>query len=84
LYKECIENGWLNFTDYERFDQREQVMKSELTTADVKELTQGLYKSFITPKFILRKLTSIKSWHDVKFLWRAGWKVLGHLGDFGK
>jgi len=84
LYKECLENGWLNFTDYDRFDQREQVMKSELTTADVKELTQGLYKSFITPKFILRKIIGIKSWNDVKFLWRAGWKVLGHLGDFGK
>lgn len=82
LYKYCQENNLLNFTDYDRFDQREQVMKSELTTEDVKELTQGLYKSFMTPKFILRKLTSIKSWNDVKFLWRAAWKILGHLGDF--
>jgi len=38
-----------------RFDQREQVMKSPLTTQDVQELVQGLYKSFITPKFILEK-----------------------------
>lgn len=84
LYKYCLENNLLNFTDYDRFDQREQVMKSELTTADVKELTQGLYKSFMSPQFILRKLVNIRSFSDIKFFWRAGWKVLGHLGDFRK
>jgi len=83
LYKYCKENNLLNFTDYDRFDQREQVMKSELTTEDVKCLTQGLYKSFITPKFIVRKIFAIRSFNDIKFLWRAGWKVLGHLMDFG-
>jgi len=82
LYKYCKENDLLNFTDYERFDQREQVMKSVLTTGDVKELTQGLYKSFITPKFIFKKIVSIRNLNDVKFLWRAGWKVFGHLTDF--
>lgn len=84
LYKYCIENKLLNFTDYDRFDQREQVMKSELTTEDVKELTQGLYKSFITPGFIARKILHIRSIEDIKFLWRAGWKVIGHLSDFKK
>lgn len=82
LYEYCKENNLLRFNDYDRFDQREQVMKSELTTEDVKELTQSLYKSFITPRFILRRILNIRSWTDVKFLWRAGWKVLGHLMDF--
>ena len=84
LYAYCRENDLLNFTDYDRFDQREQVMKCELTTAEVKEMTQGLYKSFMTPKFIFRKMAGIRSWADVKFLWRAGTKVLGHLMDFRK
>jgi len=84
LYNYCKENNLLNFTDYDRFDQREQVMKCELTTENVKELTQGLYKSFITPKFILKKLTSIRSFDDVKFLFKAAFKVLGHLIDFKK
>ena len=84
LYKYCQENDLLNFTDYDRFDQREQVMKSDLSTADVKELTQGLYKSFMTPKFILRKVLSVRNLDDLKFFWRAGWKVLGHLTDFKK
>lgn len=82
LYEECLQNDWLITTDYSRFDQREQVMKSPLTSEEAKELVQGLYKSFITPRFILRKVLAIRSWADVKFLWRAGWKVLAHLIDF--
>ncbi|MFA6296265.1 MAG: radical SAM protein [Patescibacteria group bacterium] len=82
LYKYCLENNLLNFTDYDRFDQREQVMKSVLTTEDVKELTSGLYKAFMTPKFILKKISQTRNMNDLKFLWKAGTKVLGHLMDF--
>lgn len=82
LYKYCKENNLLRFNDYSRFDQREQIMKSPLTTEDVQELVQGLYKSFITPKFILKKIISVRTMDDVKFIWRAGWKVIGHLTDF--
>ncbi len=82
LYKYCKENNLLLFDDYDRYDQRERVMKSELTDEQAKELVQGLYKSFITPKFILKKLVSIRKIDDIKFFWRAGFKVLGHLTDF--
>ncbi len=82
LYKECKENGWLLTEDWDEFDQRMAVMKSPLSEADIKELTQGLYKSFITPKFIIRKILSIRSWTDIKFLFRAAGKVIGHLTDF--
>ncbi|MFA6919236.1 MAG: B12-binding domain-containing radical SAM protein, partial [Patescibacteria group bacterium] len=84
LYKYCQENNLLNFTDYDRFDQREQVMKCALTTADVKEMTQGLYKSFMTPKFILNKVLAVRSFEDLRFLFKAGGKLLGHLTDFKK
>lgn len=82
LFKECKDNGWLLTEDWDNFDQRMAVMKSPLTEEDIKELTQGLYKSFITPKFIIRKILSIRSWTDVVFLFRAAGKVLGHLMDF--
>jgi len=84
LYKYCQENSLLNFVDYDRFDQREQVMKSVLTTADVKELTQDLYKSFLTPRFVFKKILSVRKFSDLKFLFRAGVKLLGHLMDFKK
>ena len=84
LYKYCDENDLLTTREYSHFDQREMVMKSPLTSQDAKELVQGLYKSFLTPKFIFKKIMSIRTWDDVKFIWMAGWKVLGHLTDFKK
>lgn len=84
LYKYCEENNLLDIKDYSRYDQRELVMKAPITTQEAKELIQGLYKSFMTPRFIIKKFLSIRTLSDIKFLWRAGWKVLGHLTDFSK
>lgn len=82
LFKECREKGWLITENWDEYDQRKVIMKSPLTEKDIKELTQGLYKSFVTPKFIWRKIIGIRSIDDIKFLFRAGGKVLGHLTDF--
>jgi hypothetical protein len=57
-------------------------MKSELTTEDVKEMTQELYRAFMTPKFIFNKIINIRKFNDIKFLGRAARKLLGHLMDF--
>jgi radical SAM superfamily enzyme YgiQ (UPF0313 family) len=82
LFKECVEKGWLKTMDWDDYDQRMEVMKSPLTDKDIKELTQELYKSFMTPKFVLRKIGAIRNWNDLKYIFRAGGKVLGHLLDF--
>lgn len=84
LYKHCQENNLLNFTDYDRFDQREQVMKSQLSSEDVKALTRDLYKSFVSPQFVVRKVLQIRDFNDLKFLIKAGLKLVGHLTDFAK
>lgn len=82
LYKYCKDNGLLLTEDYDRFDQREPVMKTEMSAEELKDMISRLYRSFITPRFVLGKIKSIRSWQDVKFLTRAGKKVLGHLADF--
>lgn len=82
LYKYCEENDLLLTKDYDRFDQRERVMKSELSDEDIKKMIRKLYQSFISPRFLAKKITSIRSWNDVKFIAHAGRKVLGHLTDF--
>lgn len=84
LYAHCDENDLLLTREYSRFDQREMVMKSPLTSRDAKVLVQDLYTSFLTPAFILKKIFSIRTFADIKYIWIAGWKVLGHLMDFGK
>jgi anaerobic magnesium-protoporphyrin IX monomethyl ester cyclase len=82
LWKECREKGWLLTEDYEDYDMRRPVMKTGLTEEDILKLTQKLYSSFLTPKFMLRKVTEIRNWDDIKYLATAGWRFIGHLKDF--
>lgn len=82
LFKECEENGWLRTRDWERYDMREPIMKSEIPDEELFSLIRGLYTSFISPRFIWRQIISIRNWRDFAFLWRAGLRVLGHLLDF--
>ncbi|MFH0814988.1 MAG: radical SAM protein [Candidatus Falkowbacteria bacterium] len=82
LHRYCNENNLLNFEDYDRFDQREQVMKSALTTEDVRKLTQNLYRAWMSPSFIARKVFSMRNVADFKYLFKATMKLFGHLMDF--
>lgn len=82
LYKYCQENNLLLTEDYDRFDQREPVMKTEMSAEELKKMIGKFYRSFITPKFLAKKITGIRGWRDIKHIGRAGKKVLGHLTDF--
>lgn len=84
LFKECQKNNWLKTQDWNDYDMSQPIMKTTMRNEEVMALTQGIYKSFMTPAFILRKIISIKSFDDIKFFWRAGKAVFGHLIDFGK
>ena len=84
LYKECKENGWLLTEDYEDYDQRMPVMKTPMGSEKIKEAVQSVYKVSFNPEFLFRRITSIRSWSDVKFYARAAKQVIGHLTDFGK
>ncbi len=82
LFKMCEKNGWLQTKDWDRYDMREPIMTSPIPAAQIHKLTQDIYKSFVTPRFILRKIISIRSWDDIKFLARGAKYVLAHLRDF--
>ena len=83
LFRECKAQGWPRTEDWDRYDMREPIMKTAISDDEIRALTRGIYKSFLTPRFVWRKLRSIRSWRDVRFYWRAGLRVLGHLLDFG-
>jgi len=59
-------------------------MKIPYSASAAMALTRGIYKSFLTPKFILKKIISIRGLEDIKFLMRGGIKFFGHLTDFSK
>ncbi len=82
MFADAEKNGWIKTKDWGRYDMRESVWESPVGTKDVMKFSQELYKSFLSPQFITRKLLSIRNMDDVKFIWRAGRKLLGHLSDF--
>lgn len=85
LFAECEKNGWLKTGDWDRYDMREPVMKSPIPEQEILALTQKIYTSFLTPRYIMRKLISIRNRDDINYyLIRGGKYIFGHLKDFAK
>jgi radical SAM superfamily enzyme YgiQ (UPF0313 family) len=82
LFEEARKSGWLTTTDWDSYDMGGPVLKSPISEKELDRLTSGLYRAFLSPRFIGRTLVSIRSWDDIKFLGRAGRAVMGHLRDF--
>ena len=85
LYDMALENGWLRFSpgEWERWDMSEPVLKGgDMSPDEVKQLCDETYKLFLSPKYVLRRLLSIRSFGDVKFSFRGARKILGHIRDF--
>lgn len=82
LYKYCKENSLFLTADYDRFDQGEPVIKTAVSAEEIKKMTRKLYRSFLAPTVLARKISSIRNWNDVRFLARSGSKVISHLKDF--
>ncbi len=82
MFEEAKRNGWLTTFDWDKYDMKQSVWKSPVDNEDVLRFTQSLYKAALTPKFILRKLISIRNIDDIKFLFRAAKKLFAHVTDF--
>ena len=76
------EKGWLLTEDYEHYDMREPLMKTPFPKEKIYALEQELYSSFMTPQYIIRRVLSIRSFHDFKYFFYMAWKLLAHLLDF--
>jgi radical SAM superfamily enzyme YgiQ (UPF0313 family) len=87
LYEYGLENNLFRFSpkDYDRFDMTETVFKTpDMTPEEVSEMCQGVYRSFLTPRFVLRNVMKTRSWEDIDYLFRGAKAVIGHLRDFGR
>jgi len=84
LFKEAKEKGWLKTFDWDLYDMRAPVMNTTIEEEEIARLTQGLYRAFLSPKFIARTLFSIRSPEQIRFIGRAAKAVLGHLRDFAR
>ena len=82
LFKEAKEKGWLKTLDWGKYDMRGPILKTKMKEDELMKLIQEIYKIAFDPRFIIKRLISIRSLDDVKFILRGGKKVLGHLRDF--
>jgi len=84
LFKYCKENNLLKTLDWEKYDMKQPIMITPMSDEELIELVQGIYKVAFHPEFILRKISRIRNLDDIKFMYRAGKKVIGHIFDFSK
>jgi len=85
LYEKTLEKGWLRFPpgDWEHWDMSEPVLKSaDMSPGEVKRMCDETYKLFLSPKYVLRRLLSVRSFEDAKFSFHGARKVMGHIKDF--
>lgn len=82
LFYECRENGWLLTEDWDRYDMREAIMKTPVSGDVIQKAVQSVYKVAFNPEFIMHQILAIRSLDDLRFMGRAGKKVMGHLKDF--
>ncbi len=87
LHREAVEQGSFRFDpkEYDRFDMTETVLTTpDMEPAEVMAMCQGVYRSFLRPRFIVRQLMRVNSLEDLDYVKRGVVAVWGHLKDFGR
>ena len=82
LFSQAKKNKWLKTTDWSKYDMSQSVLKSKINSTTQKQLVKSIFKGIITPRFILNKIISIKSFDDIKFLTKYAFKYIKKLKDF--
>lgn len=82
LYAECLKNNWLLTKDWNDFDMRQPVMKSPIKKSTQLKLVRELFYGVLTPKFLIRKVASIRNIDDLRYLTTYAVKYLQKLRDF--
>ncbi|MCX6816287.1 MAG: radical SAM protein [Candidatus Beckwithbacteria bacterium] len=82
LFKQAKKNHWLKTLDWNKYDMSQPILKSPIPDKKLMALTRNIYLNCLTPAFIFRKILSIRSLSDLKFLFRSTQKFIGQLLDF--
>jgi radical SAM superfamily enzyme YgiQ (UPF0313 family) len=83
LFRELDQTGLLLTRNWDDYDMRKQVMKSGVPEEVIKGAVRQVYKAFLHPETILRRLATTRDpIEDLKFYWRGFLSLAGHLRDF--
>lgn len=84
LFRELKEKDGLTTLDWDEYDMRRQIMKTPLVTeARIKQAIRDVYRGFLQPEALLRRVCSTRTVFDFGFYWRGFRSLVGHLTDFG-
>jgi anaerobic magnesium-protoporphyrin IX monomethyl ester cyclase len=87
LYQQGVESGWFKEgfdpADWDRFDMRELVFEMpDMEPAEAMEMCAQIYGSFLSPRYVWRHVSRIRSVEDMDYIYRGAKAVAGHLLDF--
>ena len=83
LFRELKEKDGLATLDWDEYDMRRAITKTPLVSEDeIKRAIREVYKGFLQPSALLRRLTSTRNLFDFSFYYRGIRSLLGHLLDF--
>lgn len=87
LHRAALQKGWFNFdpAEYDRYDMTEPVLRTQdMSPEEVVQMCRGVYESFLSPTYIWKHVSKIRSWSDVTYVAKGARAVLGHIMDFGR
>jgi anaerobic magnesium-protoporphyrin IX monomethyl ester cyclase len=82
LFTYCQKNKLLLTENWDKYDMRQPIIKSVISPQKELQLVQNLFKGILTPKFILKKILSIRSFPDILHLSNYTFKYIQKLKDF--
>ena len=83
LFKELAAADGLTTLDWDEYDMRRAITKTPLVTEEeIKGAIREVYRGFLQPAALWRRLTSTRTLFDFSFYYRGIRSLLGHLLDF--
>lgn len=82
LFSECQKQNLLLSEDWNDYDMRQPIMKSPISQKQQFKLVQSLFYGVLTPKFLIRRVISMRNFNDLKHNFIYAYKYLQKLKDF--
>ncbi len=83
FFRELDRDGLLLTRNWDDYDMRTQVVRTAVDEAQIKEAVRCVYRAFLLPETILRRLLTTRDpLSDLRFYWRGFHSLLGHITDF--
>ncbi len=85
LFDEARDEGWLKYGDqWDKYDMTRPAMYSPIPDKELMGMVTELYGVFMSPRFVLRKVMSVRGWEDVRYFANGAKIAVGHMLDFKK